>query len=433
MSVKQKYWSAKRPLNLGYFALVLLIGGFGLWSVKTSIAGAVVVSGIVEVKANRQVVQHPDGGVIEEILVDEGDVVEAGDVLLRFDAGFLQSNLTAVTEQLNEIMAHKARLVAERDGAEAVVFDQSLTDASNSPAIEELMVGQINLFLARKDTLNREEALLSQKELQVSEQIVGVEAQLEALIRQHSLISEELANEEILLAKGLSQAASVRELQREDARMDGLEAGMNATIAERKGRIAEIEIEALRLRARRREEAITTLRNIQFSEIEIRATQRVLRETLDRMNVRSPSPGIVYDKQFHTLRSVVRGAETIMYVIPQDASLVIMSKVPAIHIDQIHIGQTASLHFAAFDTRSAPIIMGTVTKISPDIFVDEISGGAYYSTVITPDNTEMKMIDVLGLLPGMPVDVFFKTNDRTPLEYLVKPLTDYLYLAFRDD
>jgi HlyD family secretion protein len=432
MSLEQNHWSPKNPLTLGYFALVLLFGGFGLWSVKTNIAGAVVVSGVIEVEANRQVVQHPDGGVIAEMLVDEGDFVEAGDILVRFDTGFLQLDLSVVTEQLNEIMAHKARLVAERDGAVTLLFDQSLLATGDDPTIVELMGGQINLFMARKETLTREEALLSQKGLQVAEQIIGVEAQLEAMVRQHSFISEELANEELLLAKGLSQVTAVRALQREDARMDGVEAGMNATIAERKGRVAEIEIEGLRLRAKRREDAITTLRNIQFSEIELRATQRSLQEQLDRMNVRAPSSGIVYDKQFHALQSVVRGAEPIMYVIPQDASLVIMSKIPTIHIDQIYIGQAVNLHYSAFDTRTAPVIMGTVTNVSPDIFVDDVTGSVYYSAVITPNKTEVEKVDALGLRPGMPAEVFFKTYDRTPIEYLVKPLTDYLNSAFRE-
>jgi HlyD family secretion protein len=269
--------------------------------------------------------------------------------------------------------------------------------------------------------------------LQIAEQIVGAKAQLDAMIRQRKLISEELENEEMLLEKGLAQANVVRELQREIAQMEGGEAGMVATIAERKERITEIGIEGLRLRARRREEAITTLRNIQYSEIELRASQRSLQETLDRMNIRAPSSGIVYGKQFHALRSVVRGAETIMYIIPQDTPLVIKSRIPATYIDQIYIGQSASFHFSAFDTSTAPIFMGTVSKISPDIFVDEISGGAYYSAVITPNTTEMEMIEVLGLLPGMPVEVFLKTTDRTPLEYLIKPLRNYLYLAFRED
>ena len=148
--------------------------------------------------------------------------------------------------------------------------------------------------------------------------------------------------------------------------------------------------------------------------------------------MRAPSSGIVYDTQFHALQSVVRGAEPIMYVISQDASLVIILKIPTIHIDQIYVGQAINLHCLAFDTRTASVIMGTVTNVSPNIFVDDVTGAAYYSAVITPDKAEMERIDDLGPLPGMPVEVFFKTYDRTPIEYLVKPLTDCLNLAFRE-
>lgn len=433
MSANQNGWSAKRPLALGFVALVLLVAGLGAWSVKTNIAGAVITSGLIEVEANRQIVQHPNGGVIEEILVDDGDVVTAGDILIRFDDEFLQSDLTVITEQLFEIIARKARLVAERDDAEVVKFDKVLLDSNNNPVVAELIAGQNNLFLARRDSLAREEALLKERGLQIEDQIIGAEAQREALIRQQELIAEELTDESSLLAKGLSQASTVRALQREAARMEGQEAGLIATIAERRGRIAEIEIEGLRLRASRREEAITTLRDLQYREIELREKQDSLRETLQRMDVRAPSSGIVYGKQFHAIRSVVRGADTILYIVPQDTPLVIATRIPAIHIDQVHIGQVASLHFSAFDTRTTPVVMGKIMKISPDVFIDEMTGESYYSAEIIPDETEMAKLDGLEVLPGMPVEAFLKTADRTPLEYLVKPLADYFEKAFREN
>lgn len=433
MSADQNSWSAKRPLALGFIALVLLVVGLGAWSVKTNIAGAVITSGLIEVETNRQIVQHPNGGVIEEILVDDGDVVESGDILIRFDDEFLQSDLTVITEQLFEIMARKVRLVAERDNAEVVKFDKVLLDANNNPVVAELVAGQNNLFLARRDSLAREEALLKERGLQIEEQIIGAEAQREALIRQQELIAEELADEASLLAKGLSQAGTVRALQREAARMEGQEAGLIATIAERRGRIAEIQIEGLRLHASRREEAITTLRDLQYREIELRETQRSLQETLQRMDVRAPTSGIIFGKQFHALRSVVRGADTIMFIIPQDTPLVIATRIPSIHIDQVHIGQVASLRFSAFDTRTTPVILGKITKISPDVFIDEATGESYYSAEIIPDDAEMVKLDGLEVLPGMPVEAFLKTADRTPLEYLVKPLADYFEKAFREN
>lgn len=433
MSSVKYTWSTKRPLAIGFLALALLVLGVGTWSIKTKIAGAIVASGLVEVEANRQVVQHPDGGVIKEILVDDGDVVAVGDVLLRFDDKFMQSDLSVVTEQLFEIMARKARLQAERDGASEISFDDAIGFTGNRAVFTELLQGQNNLFMARRNSLNREAALLLERKAQISEQIAGAQAQGAALKAQQDLLSEELLDETTLLEKGLSQTATVRALQREAARIQGLIAELAATVAQRRGRIAETEIEILRLNSRLREESISTLRNLQYQEIEIRESRTSLLERLQRMDVRAPVSGIIYNKQFHASSAVVRPAETILSIVPQDTPLIIAIHIPAIHIDQVHIGQSTSLHFTAFDVRTTPVIMGQVTKISPDVFVDEVTGELFYSAEIIPVKEELTHLDALKLLPGMPVDAFLKTANRTPLEYLVKPLADYLNKAFREN
>lgn len=433
MNIDHKYWTAKRHLLLGYTALALLIVGIGGWSVRANIAGAIVSSGIIEVESNRQIVQHPDGGVIEEILVDDGDLVNANDVLLRFDDRFVRSDLTIITEQLFEIMARKARLVAERDGSEHIKFNEALLETKSNAVVAELMAGQSNLFAARQETLAREVALLGEQKTQISEQIIGAEAQNISLILQKSLIAEELSDESILLQQGLSKASDVRSLMRETARIEGALGALNANIASSRAKIAEVEIEILSLSAKLREEAISTLRDLRYREIELRETQTSILETLQRLDVRAPSSGVIYGKQFHALRSVVRPAETILFIVPQNTPLIITTKIPAIHIDQVYVGQTASLHFSAFDLRSTPVIIGHVSKVSPDVFVDETTGASYYTAEIKPNSEELIKLEGLEVLPGMPVEAFLKTTDRTPLEYLVKPLADYFNKAFRSD
>ena len=218
MTANRINWSAKAPLTLGFTALVVLVFGLGAWSMKASIAGAVITSGVVEVETNRQIVQHPNGGVIAEILVDDGDRVEADEVLIRFDDAFLNSELSVISEQLFEISARKSRLVAERDGTQTVQFDQALVDANSNVVIAELMAGQRNLFRARAETLTQEVALLKARGSKVAEQIKGTKAQRLALTRQRDLVGDELADEQSLLGLGLSQSSKVRGLQREAAR-----------------------------------------------------------------------------------------------------------------------------------------------------------------------------------------------------------------------
>ncbi len=425
-------WSARKPLFLGYLALAVLVFGVGLWAVKTRIAGAIVASGQVAVEDSRQVVQHPDGGVIGEILVDDGDTVKAGDVLLRFDDTQVKSDLAVTTGQLYEISARKSRLEAERDAATAVTFAPLLQQNATDPLVASLMKGQRNLFTARRDSLSREQALLNKKKTQIEDQIRGAEAQKTALQEQKTLISAELADEQALLAKGLSQATKVRALQREKARMEGALGELVATIAENRGKIAEIEIQILRLHSRLREDAITTLRDLQFREIALDEKRRSLLEKLQRMEVRAPVPGVIYGKKFFAVRSVVRPAEPILYIVPQDSRLVIKTRIPARHIDQVHIGQTASLRFSAFDTRTTPEISGTVTKVSPDVFTDSVTGATYYAAEILPDPGETDRLGDVKIVPGMPVQAFLKTRERTPLSYLLKPLADYFTRAFRE-
>ncbi len=427
-----RHWSTGKPLFLGFLALAVLLLGLGLWSVSTNIAGAIVAPGQVKVEVNRQVVQHPDGGVIGEILVDDGDLVQAGDVLLRFDDTLLQSDLSVINGQLYEISARKSRLEAERDGAETVTFAPLLLENADDPLVADLMKGQQNLFKARRDTLAREAALLEEKKAQIVDKIRGDQAQIDSLTAQQALISAELADEEALLAKGLSQATKVRALQREKARMDGTLGALNASIAESRGKIAEIDIEILRLGSRLREDAITTLRDLQFREIELAEKRASLQETLQRMEVRAPVSGVIYGKKFFAVRSVVRPAEPILYIVPQDSRLVIATRIAPNHIDQVHIGQPASLRFSAFDMRTTPEISGHVTKVSADVFTDNITGEAYYSAEILPDDAELEKLGDVEIVPGMPVQAFLRTRDRTPLSYLLKPLTDYFTKAFRE-
>lgn len=429
----KRQWSAKRQVNFGLVALVLLVGGLGSWSALANIAGAIVAIGTVEVEANRQIVQHPEGGVVGEINVDDGDAVEAGDVLIRFDDTLQRSELAIVEGQLFEIIARRARLEAERDGVSGIVFSDELYELEKDhPVIVDLREGQERLFLARKESIARESEQLDERKIQIGQQIIGAEAQLTSLIRQQELIAEELADQTELLEKGLAQATRVLSLQREEARLGGDVGNLVASIAESRGRIAETEIEILRLTTRVREEAITTLRDLQYTEIELRERRLSTLETLSRLDIRAPSSGIVYDRAVHAIRSVVRAAEPVMYIVPQNSPLVIVSRIPPIHIDQVRVGQDATLAFSTFDARTTPQLFGYVTQLSADIFVDEATGEQYYRAELLPKEGEMAKLEGQEVLPGMPVQAFIKTDDRTPLAYLIKPMADYFNKAFRE-
>ena len=345
MSAANK-WSATRPLLIGFFGLALLLGGFGYWSVTSNIAGAIVASGQIEVDRNRQVVQHDTGGTISEILVDEGDLVSAGDLLLRLDPQQAASELALIEGQLFELMARRGRLEAQRDEQDEIESPQELIEATaHSADAKELMDGQTNLFNARRDSTDREIDQLGKQRNQIEDQIVGIRAQEAALDAQLSMIDPQLENQQRLLEQGLAQAASVMRLNQEKAQLIGEVGRLVSSRAQAEGRITEIEIVGLQLEASAREEAITQLREIRYQELSLIEQRRALKAQIDRLDIRAPVSGIVYSMQVTTPRSVIRAAEPLMFLVPQDRPLVIAVQVMPTNVDEINGMPTCSREF----------------------------------------------------------------------------------------
>lgn len=428
-------WNASRPVFIGFIGIAVMFGGFGTWAVMSNIAGAVVAQGRIEVDRNRQVVQHDTGGTVAEILVDEGDLVKAGDLLLQLDPREAKSELTLIEGQLFELMARRGRLEAQRDEAETIRFPATLVEAASMNAdAQELMDGQQNLFEARRDSVAREREQLAKQANQIEDQIKGIRAQETSLAAQLDLIEPQLVNQQRLLDSGLAQAASVLRLQQEKASLTGEIGRLIASRAQAEGRITEIEIVGLKLGTSGREEAITQLREIRYRELSLVEQRRALLALIDRLDIRAPVSGIVYSMQVTTPRSVIRAAEPLLYLIPQDRPLVIAAQVNPTNIDEISVGQEVNLRLSSLDQRTTPELKGRVMLISADALTEENTGRSYFRAEITLSPGEMERLDEgTILLPGMPVDTFIKTGDRSPLTYLVKPMTDYFVRSWREN
>ncbi|MEM7599277.1 MAG: HlyD family type I secretion periplasmic adaptor subunit [Pseudomonadota bacterium] len=427
-------YTPKRPMVVGVVALALLVGGFGTWSAFANIAGAVISGGQVEVDQNRQIVQHPDGGVVGSIAVDEGDLVAAGDVLVRLDPTILSSQLTITESQLFELMSRRGRLEAERDGADEIDYDPLLVDSAlRNPSVLDLMDGQARLLEARRETKAREIDQLGKRRVQITDQIEGINAQADALSQQLDLIEEELIGQQDLLDRGLAQASRVLALRREEARLAGTLGQLEADKAQAEGRRTEIDIELLKLDAELREEAIAGLRDLQFRELELREQRLALLEQINRLDIVAPVSGAVYGLTVHAPRAVLRPAEPVLFLVPQDRPLVINANVDPVHVDQLFVGQEVTLRFSALDQKRTPELVGELTGISADTFQDDVSGVRYYrAEVALPPEERARLDPDVELRPGMPVEVFIRTDDRTPIGYLVKPLSDYFARAFRE-
>jgi len=432
--MKDRAWSARAPVVLGLIALVTLLGGFGVWAVRANIAGAIIASGRIEVDRNRQIVQHPDGGVVSEILVEEGDNVAAGAILVRLDSTLLQSQKLIVEGQLFELMSRRARLEAERDETGGLSFDAELSAiAEERPDVADLLAGQERLFRARLESVARETEQLEKRSGQIRSQIQGIKAQQLSLDRQLELIEKELEGQQSLLDRGLAPAATVLNLQRTAASLQGRIGELTASEAQADGRITEIDIEILKLGTRQREEAITRLRDLKYRELELAEQRHSLQERLIRLNITAPVSGIVYGLQVHTLRSVLRPADPVLFLVPQDRPLVIAARVEPIHVDQIFVGQDVVLRFSAFDQRQTPELFGKVAQISADAFDDPNTGMTYYRAEMVLNEGELaRLPEGTVLIPGMPVETYIRTRDRSPMAYLIKPLADYFAKAFRE-
>lgn len=434
MTDETRKWRANAPLSIGFGAVFVMLGSLGAWSVGTEIAGAVVAPGTVEVESDRQIVQHPDGGVVGEILARDGAYVNAGDVLVRFDGTFLNSELAVIEGQLFEIFVRHARLVAERDGLDAPDFaDAPRYTSIGSDTSEEITAGQRKLFDARHVSLVQEQSQIAEQQLQIARQIQGTEAQLLALDRQRDLIEEERLDVKKLFDRGLIQRRRLLELEREAVRLQGEIGNLTARTAEARSRIAGLAIERLKLEDRRREDAITRLRDLSYSAIELAERRISLSERIARLEVRAPVAGVVFDSRVAALKSVVRPAEAMMYLVPADVPLQVSVRIDPIHVDQVYAGQDVTLMFTAFNRRTTPDVTAKVVRISADAETDKTSGATYFQAIVIPNADEIAALSDLKVLPGMPVEAFLKTDMRTPLSYMVEPLSAYFRRAFRED
>lgn len=426
-------WSAARPLFWGYFTLVVLFGGFGSWAALTTLAGAIIAPGQVEVSQDRQVVQHLDGGVVQEILIKEGSAVRSGDVLLRLDGSALRSELAIVEDQLFDIAARRARLDAQSREDLAIRFPEGLQQVSATrPDFAEILAGQSSLFAKQAEALAQARAQRLKQIDQITSQMEGMTAQAKAIQAQIDLLQAEVLVQQHLLEKGLTQSTRVLAVERELAQMRGQLGEIMSSRAQAATRITEIEIAISALTTQKRENAETELRDLAARQLELTERKAALGERIDRLAVRAPAPGIVLGLKVTTPQSVIRPADTLMYVVPQDRPLIVAARVPVTHVDEVHLGQQVHLIFSALPSRTAQDLYGRVTLVSADSLTDETTGGKFYRVEIAIDAKALQARAGAEIVPGMPVEAFIRTIDRTPLSYLFEPLNDYFRMAFRE-
>ncbi|WP_213287303.1 HlyD family type I secretion periplasmic adaptor subunit [Bradyrhizobium sp. sGM-13] len=424
--------SIRRHIVFGLAAVMLVAGGIGGWAATTEIAGALIAPGSVVVESNAKKVQHPTGGVVGEIAVTNGMSVTAGDILVRLDETMTRANLQIVSRALDEMTSRRARLRAERDGASEVSWPAAFKSRRQDETIIELMADEQRLFELRSSTRHGQKRQLRERIAQLDEEANGIIAQQAAKSQELALVSQELEGVRQLWSKNLIQINRLTALERDAARLEGERAQLIAAAAQGRGKMAEIELQITQIDRELASEVGRELREIDGKANEYMERKVAAEDQLRRIDIRAPISGTVHELNVHTVGGVISAGEQLMLIVPATDRLTVEARIAPQDIDQVRVGQLAFLRFSAFSQRTTPEINGTVSRVSADVTTEPRTGATYYTARIAIEPAEISRLGDVKMVPGMPVEAFIKTNDRTVGSYLTKPLYDQVARAFRE-
>jgi HlyD family secretion protein len=425
--------SAKVYTVMGLATVFLMLGSVGVWAVRTDISGAVMSSGVVVVESQVKKVQHPTGGIVAELYVRPGSKVAEGELLVRLDETVTRANLQMTKKQLDELIIREARLEAEHEGADTISIPDSYRGREGDPGIARRIKGETAFFLSRRASLRGQKDQLQERVQQIREEINGLGGQIDSKKKEIELVSLELKGLIHLEKLQLVTQVRVNQLRRDATRLDGERGQLESAVAQARGRITQTEIEILKVENDFRTALIQELRDNRAQQNELVERQTAAEDQLRRVEVRSPRAGIVHELTVHTVGGVVSAAETIMVIVPEDDNLVIEARVAPNDIDQVLQGdKKAYVRFSAFNHHTTPELIGKVSSVSADLSVDPKTGHSHYLVRVAIPKDELGKLDQKKLVPGMPAEIHIKTDDRTALSYLVKPIQDQMQRAFRE-
>jgi HlyD family secretion protein len=424
--------SIRLHLIVGLAVVVILAGGLGGWASTAEISGALIAPGQIVVESNVKKVQHPTGGVVGEVLARDGDIVKAGDILVRLDDTVTKASLAIVTKNLDAQWARAARLEAEQRGLDKITFPPQLLTRINDADVKSLILSETKLFEVRVNGRTGQKAQLRERITQLNEEISGLSAQERAKDQEIALVEKELAGVRDLYEKHLVQISRLTTLERDAARLNGERAQYIASRAQAKGKITETELQIIQVDKDMVSEVSKDLRETNDKIGEFVERKVTAEDQLRRTDIRAPQDGMVLQSAVHTVGGVITAGDAVMMIVPQADDLQVEAKVNPQDIDKLQIGQKTLLRLSAFNQRTTPELNGVVTRVSPDVTTDQRTGQSYYTIRVSMAPEEVARLGDAKLIPGMPVEAFVQTGDRTLISYLMKPLSDQLMRAFRE-
>jgi HlyD family secretion protein len=433
MTQNKSQQAIRRHLLIGAGVAGIIILGLGGWARSTELASATIAHGIVVVESSVKKVQHPTGGIVKELNVQEDQHVNEGDVLIRLDDTQTKANLGIITKNLDVLYAREARLEAEKDGADKIALPEKLlTREPNEPDLAHVLDGERKLFGLRLTAREGEKSQLREQIAQLREQIAGLAEQIDAKDKEISLIQGELVGIEQLWEKQLVPLTRVNALKRDAAGLEGERGSLIASKAAAAGKISEIELQIIQVDEDARSKEAEELSDVRSKIAELEERKVAAEDELNHIEIRAPQTGRVLQLQVHTVGGVIRAGDVIMLIVPANDVLSVDARVSPNDIDQVQPEQKAVLRFSSFSARTTPELNGTISSVAADLTQDERTGAAYYKVRIAVPDAELKRLQGLKVIPGMPVEAFILTGNRTVLSFLMKPMMDQLKRTFRE-
>jgi HlyD family type I secretion membrane fusion protein len=421
-----------RPLRFALFTILFGVGGLAGWGAFAMIDSAVVAPGTFVVELNRRVIQHLEGGIVGEVLVREGDIVTAGQPLIKLDDTRVRAGLNVVQDESDRVRARVAVLIAERDETPAPVFPAELQGRATDPKIRDILTVQTEEFNARRSSLQGQTEILSQRILQLQKQIDGLNVRIESNDRQLSLVRQEITGVEGLVRMGLERLPRLLSLQREEARLIGERGEAIENVARTQQAVGETEMQRSQLLRTRQEENARELRELQGRLLELREREVSAVDQLMRLSIDAPESGMVMDLRFTTRGGVITPGAQVASLVPQEERLVIEAQVTPTDVDTVRAGMPASIRLSHAAARTTPILEGSVERIAPDRMTDQRTGMPYFTARVAISSEELSRHNDLRLQPGMHAEVLIRRGERSFASYLARPLLDRFSKSMRE-
>lgn len=424
--------STRRTLIAGHVSILAMVGLLGGWAYSAKLNGAVIAPATIVVESYSKKVQHPQGGIVSKILVKDGDRVEGGQDLILLDTTDTKAELAILEGLLDELKIKRARLEAQRDGLADLALPSEVRERSSEPKLAEIVAGQQRLLTSSTESAKGKIEQLNQQVDQLAEQIKGIDAQIVSQATQSRLIVEELDSLKVLQAKGLVPNSRVLSMEREAARLTGVQAELTSSRASSEARIGEVKLRIIQIEEDRRTEALTDLRDTESRIAELDEKRIAASARLARTSIKSPITGTIYQLAVHTEGGVIGPGEALMLIVPEGDDLVLQAQVMPNDIDQVVQGQSAQVRFPGFNARTTPEIKATVTQVAADVSRVDANSPPFYAVRLTIAAEDLKQLGTNKLRPGMGAEAFIQTDARSPLVYLVKPFLDQISHAMRE-